>query len=433
MKGLIVTYVMTYGGAAVGLFNPYMGLLVYIAFAILKPDSLWFWAVPEGNYSRIVAIPLLIGWAFRGFGTWRFGRGRYVVLAVLAHWAWCVLGAAIAPDQDVAWRFTDLLTKIVLPCLVGITLIDSVAKLKQLAWVILLAEGYVAFEMNLSYLGGFNRLQEDGFGGMDNNCNAIAMVTCMGLAFFLGLTSRHWWEKAISLLVAILLAHCIFFAFSRGGMLAMIVTGAVAFFLLPKQPKHYLMFAAIVLVMLRLAGPEVQKRFGTTFASKEERDGSANARIRQWDACMDSIRENPIRGVGPDHWHLVSPQHGLPAMEAHSLWLQTAAEQGIPGVLTLLLFYVLCIRQLWPIARQRWPVSDPWLHDAARMVVAALCGFLVSAQFVSVTTLEVPYYVAVLGAGVLKLAGQPGVLERSPSHSRTVVHHDNFVPVLSRG
>ena len=38
------------------------------------------------------------------------------------------------------------------------------------------------------------------------------------------------------------------------------------------------------------------------------------------------------------------------------------------------------------------------------MVVASLCGFAVSAQFVSLKSLESPYYVALVGAGVLMLS-----------------------------
>src|SRR5262249_27538222 len=272
----------------------------------------------------------------------------------------------------------------------GITVIDSVPKLKQLAWVIVTCEGFVAFEMNLSYYSGYNRLQEAGFGGMDNNCNGIAIITCLGLAFFLGLNAQRWWQKAVALGCALALAHAVFIAFSRGAMLAMIITGALAFFLIPKRPKHALILVVGVLLLFRLAGAEVQERFLTTFANKEERDASADARLRNWQACVQAVMEEPLLGVGPAHWHLVSQRYGLPSMEAHTLWLQLAAEQGILGLVLLLSFYGLCILRLWPLSRESCPVSDPWLHDAARMVIASLTGFMVSAQFVSLQGLEVP-------------------------------------------
>jgi len=38
------------------------------------------------------------------------------------------------------------------------------------------------------------------------------------------------------------------------------------------------------------------------------------------------------------------------------------------------------------------------------MVLAALAGFVVAAQFLSISGIEAPYYVALLGAGALKLS-----------------------------
>ena len=76
MNGLIFTYALTYGGAVVALFRPFIGVMVYISLFILRPESLWPWAVPPGNYSRTVMIAATIGWLAKGFGRWQFGRAR---------------------------------------------------------------------------------------------------------------------------------------------------------------------------------------------------------------------------------------------------------------------------------------------------------------------------------------------------------------------
>src|SRR5262249_40847464 len=154
----------------------------------------------------------------------------------IGYWLWTAISCMWAIDLGVALQSLEALTKVLLPFLVGITIIDSVKKLKQLAWVIVLTEGYVAFYLNECYFNGYNLLWEEGFGGMDNNCNAIAFVTCIGLAFFLGLTTEKWWLKALAFALGALMAHAILFSFSRGGMLALIVTGLVSFVLLPKRP-----------------------------------------------------------------------------------------------------------------------------------------------------------------------------------------------------
>ncbi len=402
MKGLIFTYLMTGGGALVSFYRPYYGLLVYICFAIIKPDALWWYSVPLGNYSRIVAIALLLGWCLHGFGNWRFHKARGMVVALLGFWLWAGVLAFQSVRPESAWDFLELHLKIVLPFLVGITTINSISQLKQLAWVIVLSQGYLSFEFNLSYYSGWNQLKEIGFATLDNNCIAITLDSCIGLAFFLVLHSERWWQKALAAVSALLMSHAVMFSFSRGGLLGLIVTGSVSFLLIRKRPRHYLALLVAVLIGLRLAGPEVVARFSTAFADSEHRDGSAALRVKHWQACADSIAKRPW-GVGPGQWRYYSPEYNLPSMEAHSYWLQTTAELGLPGLALIVLFYGLCVKRLWPLAREKVGVADPWLAYLAKMVVASLFGFVVSSQFVSVIGVEVPFYVALIGAGVLKL------------------------------
>src|SRR5437868_11824217 len=103
MKGLIATYLLTYGGAFVSLFYPFIGLLIYICFAIIKPEAMWFWSVTPGNYSRIVALALLAGWTIQGFGSWRFGKAAPSVWGLVGFLLWSVGAAPMARNQVVAW------------------------------------------------------------------------------------------------------------------------------------------------------------------------------------------------------------------------------------------------------------------------------------------------------------------------------------------
>jgi probable O-glycosylation ligase (exosortase A-associated) len=416
MKGLIFTYLMTYGGAAVALVNPFVGLLIYICFAIIKPEAMWFWSVPIGNYSRIVAIALLIGWVVQGLGNWSFGRARLTVVSLVGFMLWATFGAFMAPHRGAAWAFIEMLAKIVLPFLVGITTIDSVQKLKQLAWVIVLSQGYLAYELNMSYYSGNNRAALEGFGDMDNNCVAISMVSCVALAFFLGLHSPSWIGKGLALLSSLLMTHVVMFSFSRGGMLALVITAGVAYWFVPKKPAHLLVFACAILLAWRLAGHEVTERFLTIFASAEERDTSAQSRLDLWRACLDTMSQHPVFGVGPNHWGFVVDKYGYKQGKlAHTLWLQTGAELGIPGLGLLLLFYGSVVFRLGRIIKTKSQVADPWFRDAGRMVVAGLIGFAIAAQFVSLYGLEVPYYIALIGAGVLKLSSTAAEPAQQPA------------------
>lgn len=417
MKGALLVYLMTYGGVVAALLNPFVGFLIYVSFAVLRPEFVWPWSVQPGNYSRIIALALLAGWAFQGFGRWDLGRGKAVILALIGYFAWTILSALQAPDQSLAWEFVEHYAKIVLPILVGITTINSVRQLKLLAWVILLSQAYPAYELNMTYFGGYNQLWQEGFATMDNNSYAISLVTCTGLAGFLAWHSERWWQKALAAGSAAFMGHAILFSFSRGGMLGLIVLAVVAFAVMPKRPKEYMAFALAVAVGLGLAGKEVRERFRTSFGEKDgTMEASAESRLVLWAACLDTIQENPVFGVGPDHMPLRMEQYGLQkGKEAHSVWLQIGAELGIPGMLLLISFYGFCIVRLLPIARGKAAVPDPWLAYLARAVIASLCGYVVSAQFVSLKFLETPYYIAMLGAGILKLSTHQSNEVRAPA------------------
>jgi putative inorganic carbon (hco3(-)) transporter len=221
----------------------------------------------------------------------------------------------------------------------------------------------------------------------------------------LGLGAERWWQKAVGLAGALLMLHVVFFSFSRGGMLAAMTLLLVSFVLVPKRPRYNAIFALVVLLALRLAGPEVRDRFATALLAEGERDFSAQSRLDLWGLCWELMLKHPGLGVGPDHFPLVVYEYGWPAgKEAHTLWLQTGAELGFPGLLFLVLFYGMSVVRLLPLTRTRGGGHDPSFAHLGRMVIAGLMGFVISAQFVTIEALELPYYIALVGAGVLKLA-----------------------------
>lgn len=406
MKGLLFTYAITYGGAIAALFNPYYGFLAYVCFGVLRPTAMWWYSVPQGNYSRTIAIALIVGWFISGQGSWQLGKARGPLTALGLFWLVCLVNSLTASRFEVAWPMFDTLTKVLLPLAMGITLLDTQAKLRQLIWVVVLSQGLIAYEMNMTYLGGFNRFYFDGFASLDNNGIAITMVTGAAVAFFLAVHEQKLSYKAVAGFAFLLMTHAIMISFSRGGLLALVCCGAVAFCILPKRPIYILSLLCAVLIGYQMAGTEVLERFGTVFASETERDASADSRMKLWRACFELMLQNPVSGVGFDHWRLLAHEHGFErGKAAHSTWMQAGAELGVIGLGSILGFYGLVLWRLLPILKDPpndEPVSE--LTAAARMSFCGIVAFLVAAQFVSVVLVEIPYYVAAIGLGALKLA-----------------------------
>lgn len=337
-------------------------------------------------------------------------------MAFILFWLWTLLLAIVAESPPHAWTYVESMSKILLPFIVGITSCKDIRDLKALAWVMVITQGYVCYELNMYYFSGYNFLFFVGYAGLDNNAAAIGFVTMLGVAFFLFLNSERYWQKAILAGCAAFMLHAILFSFSRGAMLATGVGFAISFFLVKKSPAHYGMFAIGVLAVVLLAGPEVQARFSRIFEKQKtgEREASAQSRLDMWKDCFAVFKEKPVFGVGPDHWPIYARRRGWDSTtEAHNLWVQTAVETGTPGISLYLLFYLTCIYRCWKFLRELPEDAPPWFGDSCRMTIAALCGFGVASQFVTVEALEQPYYVVLLGIGSIlvhhRLMQQQGI------------------------
>jgi probable O-glycosylation ligase (exosortase A-associated) len=419
MKGLLFVLVMTYGGAAMALFRPFYGLVVYMCFAILRPQHLWQWSLSgEGNYSKIIGIALLVGWAIHGCGDWNFGRAKPIFLSLLGLWLCIIASASMASNQEVAWSYVELHSKILLPVLVGMTIIRSISEIRILAWTLAICLGFLAYEAHSMYYGGqLVTFREVGMLGMDNNSISITMATGAGVGIILGFTEKLLPARIIAFGLTAMMVHVPMFGHSRGGMMGVAIVGFMAFLVLPKRPGMLFTYAVGLLVAIRLAGETVVERFSTIFAEHAQRDASSQSRIDLWADCWDVMIHHPIFGVGPNHWPLTASQYGWPpGKEAHSVWFNCGAELGFVGLFFLLSLYLGTMFLAWRYLVQRRGIPGP-CREAGQMAITGLSGFIVSASFVSLDALEVPFYVVLIGVAAMKIASRTQLRRlRVPQH-----------------
>jgi len=418
VKGLILIYAIAIFGSIGALRSPVIGLFIYVGFAVLRPQFIWGWAGDFGGISLYVGIATLLGWLLSGFGSTKVGPGRSIVMAMLFFAGWTALSATQAVDKDVAYATLTPLMKFVMPFLIGVTILDTEQRSRTMLWIIVAAMGYVSFENNLAYVQGYN-IAGEGFGGMDNNCFGVALVSTIGPAIALGLGARTWYERLGAAVCAALILHTTLLTFSRGAMVGLLVVGATAFIMMPKRPKYLAVLALVGLLALRLTGPQLMARYATTIAEGEERDGSAESRIDLWRDCIKLTIQNPMFGVGPGNFPVVAQSLGWTAgKQAHSVWMQQAAETGVPGVLSLFLLFAISVVKLWPLAHQRLTEENRSQVAVASGLIMSIVGFAVAGQFVSLGGLEIPYYSAMIGVVLLK---RHTSLRAAPAPVRPVV------------
>ncbi len=432
MKGLILTYLIAYGGAIAALFNPLIGVCAYVFLSVARPQILYGWAGDLGGLSRIVGVCLAIGWAAKRFGNWNFARARTQVYLLLAYFFWMVLSAAAAPNQDIAWDTVFEQLKFLLPFMVSLTVVRTRKEVLAIAWVIVLSQGLAGFEMNWSYLGGYNRAQAEGLLG-DNNTFAVSLVATVGPAIFIGMASKKLWQKGVAFFCAALILHTILLTYSRGAILSTLFAGVLCVIVMPKKPTYMLVMILGAAIGIRLTGQQVLNRFESSFAAAGDRDYSAESRLQLWQDCITTMGRNPVLGVGPSHWPLVAPQFGwTEGKAAHTFWLQLGAEMGVPGLTFLALFFLTSLWRSWQLARRR---DDLWLSNIGCYAFTGLGGFIFAAQFVSVSGIEVPYFITIIGLTPFLVTDQPVQTEQTvnprptlPKPPRPVLRPGHMVP-----
>jgi hypothetical protein len=139
-----------------------------------------------------------------------------------------------------------------------------------------------------------------------------------------------------------------------------------------------------------------------------------SSRYDVWTAAVDAFKDHPLGGVGPGSFEYYWSQHGdSPTFvrDAHSLYIETAAELGVPGLVALvtalggLLAAAIQARTRW---RRRRDLAAGSAVIASFVVFAVYAGVDWMWELGAVGTLALGG-VAVAGAGGLERAREGGM------------------------
>lgn len=422
-----ITAVGVIGGVG---FGPYIPLLVYYLYAVMRPQNMWqhLPSVKETPWSYLVAV-VAIGTAviYRlgliGYPSCGVTRGARTPVWNAVHW--CVVAFAgwltlrhgltlaygnVAEVKLSEWSY-DQYIKMLVMFLVGSLIVYRLDQLWGLLAVIALADAYVAYEVNMYYFSlGYNRIQRSGYGGLDNNGAGLMMAMGIPLCYFLweGTSSRFRW---VYLACIPALAHAVQLSFSRGAMLSALASVPVVF--LFSRHKKWLALIAFKLTIFVLvtSGPELRERFLSI--NRHDLDASANSRKLTWSIAVKFANEHPFFGLGLRCSTLRMKEHGAEENQAiHSQYFQLAADTGWVGVGV---FAALVAAVLWTCYRlwrntRHWPPYPEVIRARAMAgaVSSSIVLYCVGAMFLSLDSFELPYILFLIVAqlwGVYKGGG----------------------------
>lgn len=387
------------------LARPHIGVIGYYGFILLQPEWNWRWVIPQGmGFQKYIAAATIVGFLVVGLAGNRFTSSASKALTALVAFmglAFLSYQQSIAPEGT--WLYVDSLWKMILMAFIGVRVINTPKRVIALLWVLMLAQGYNAYQINESYLkNGVCFFANSGYGPSgDNNMYSILTVPIMAVSASIAAYSKPLWQKLFAAGILALQAHEIMLLESRGCMLGAVLMLAIVVVLMPRTPINVWGVACSALLGAALAGPPVVNEFMSSFESGENRDSSAESRFDLWKAGYQITMDHPVLGVGPWAGQFLVPRYlGMSgsAKGLHNLYFEIGAGCGIPAAICYFSYFAIagwaCFRLLW--RQKREPIPD-WLGCLCLAVFPGLIGYMASSMFSAGALLESSYALAAGG------------------------------------
>ena len=265
-----------------------------------------------------------------------------------------LLSVAVAPDKAFSfYNFYHLVPIYALTyLLVGQTLrksreLQRVACAMAASAVIVILYGFHQFIFGID-IGAMKWVDGEAFPELSKrvfstweNPNILAgyldIVACIAVGVTTALT-RGWRTLAILLLVAALV--CLGMTYARGACLviAIVLAGYGAL-----RDLRVLAGIVVVGVGALLLDPVLADRLLSVFTRV---DTSSEMRLAFWESTIAMVMDHPFLGIGWGMYFMVYPEYdfylqGAPVqiVHAHNMYLNYAAEIGVPGALSFLWFF----------------------------------------------------------------------------------------------
>lgn len=419
MNKLAIMLLLTAIGVGGSLaLSPFYGVAVYYLFATLRPQFLWEWALPpDVPWSYYVALATIFSVA-----VWRIGlmlaphwqRGFRAPRLNVGHWAmlffagWITLTTFTAHSVPVAKPFYDEYQKIFIMFFVAAFAITSLRQLWSLYLIVTLALAYVAIDVNHIYLSsGYMFIYKRGYAGLDNNGAALMLAMGVPLCLYAWDGTRHWSRWAFLLFVPLLI-HAVLTSYSRGAMLALILSIPIYLIRCRNRRQLAVILLGIAAMLPILAGREIQNRFFSI--DEHDRDASAQSRLTTWGIAWRMACERPLLGFGVRNSSLFTKEYGadMDGRVIHSQYLQIAADSGLVGLAAYLAVIgatVYClVRARRSAAVKRLDPHSDRARTIANGMEGALFVFCFGGLFLSLETFELPYLGMLMAAQLAALA-----------------------------
>jgi O-antigen ligase len=406
------------------LVQPVLGLVGYIIHYSVGPESQW-WGQPlvrlgirySFTLAGATALGLALNWNrmdLRG----PLLRSQEKLLLVFLAMVWL----SVLIGQETVGRYTSAavdhpsvkFTKVVIFVLMLTHIANRPKRLEVVLWALIAGSLYLGFHAWELPRSAFRSGRLEGVGGPDfaeSNFLAAYMAMMLWVIGFQFLRSG-WPGRVICFLAGGFTANTIVLTRSRGAVVGLVAGAVMAIIVAPKRHRLKITAGLVIAAIgfFWLTDPQFIERSTTITRSEEERDSSAQARIRLATAGWEMLQDHPL-GVGAGNFYQnvgdYMPEYT--ATDAHNTYVRTATELGVQGIAVFLLLVVNGFGTLRRVSRSAGGLPDEQ-RDRVRLLahglMCALAAMLACCLTVSLTYVEFIWWGFLL----------PVCLERSVGH-----------------
>jgi probable O-glycosylation ligase (exosortase A-associated) len=393
LRSLLILAILIPGLAA-ALTSRFMGLLLYLWFALFRPMEWMAQDISALRPSLLVGLTLIVPSFLTGVFPY---LAHPISIGSVLFLISGLLGQLNAPAPAIGWAWIDYLVRLLLVCLLAITIVSDPRKFKVTLAVVAGSLGVHAAKAGLvSLLGGGVRFF-DGLAGAyaDNNGYAVAMAMVAPLLYVAGQNFDNRWLRRGFMVAAPLTILAVISTFSRGGSLA-VATATVTFVLVQRRrlPALLLIGALSVPIGMFMVSQEgYLDRLQTVRTFEQTNEESALSRLHFWRVATNIALANPL-GIGFFNYEAAYDRYDTSFgaygfnRSVHSSHFQVLAETGFFGFVVfegLLIYACLCAFRI----RRRGlhegiPPEDARLFQTAgNAFLASIAAFTVGGAFVA--------------------------------------------------
>src|SRR5262249_48366683 len=389
----------------VALGRPVFGILAFIGFGFLNPQSMTWGVGQTFRHSLFVSLSTIVGY-FLCSEPKRFPSQRESLL-LLALWSVFAVSTVFAIYPDLSLERLIYVSKILLMVFLATSLINTEHRLHLALYAIALPVGFFGLKGGLFAVatgGSYIVMGPEGSFIASNNAIGLALDMNIPLLLYLSKIETRRWLREIMRAMLILSYPAIICTLSRGAWLGLATVTLLI--ILKSKYKSFLVpltgiLAIILLPLLPQMLPErVMNRYDDLANYQEE--ASAQSRFWNWEFCKRVGLANPLTGGGFEFQSTETYALYFPEFMArwpgknwtcHSTWYLIFGAQGFPGLVLLLSLIGSCFISLRYIGSYGTTHADvSWVCQCADMLQIAFCSFIVVGTFYDAVAFDMFYY-----------------------------------------